>query len=489
MRGRPGGRQTGFYRRVSDSECEALYEAALSILERTGVRLLLPEAVELLHRGGALLKDDETVRISRGLVEWALRTAPSSISLYDRGGETAFTLDGGGTCYGPGSDCLHVLDHRTGERREPLMSDVLEGIAVCDSLEHIDFLMSLFLPRDVDARVADRHQMRAMLTRSSKPIVFVSYDTSGCLDAVAMAEALAGGADELSERPSIACYVNSATGLLHNREALEKLLFLSERNLPVIYVPGSQAGVTGPVTPAGAVAVAAAGVLTGLVLSQLTREGAPFLAKGWGGHGLDMRTMVYAYASPDARGTLIALFRALGIPTLGLAGASDAKLVDQQAVLEAALTLAIETVSRADLVHDLGYLESGMTGSLVQLAICDEIVDWLEHVMAGVDVGAEDLALDLVDEIGPDGQFLACEHTRRHYKAQWYPHLLERGTHEAWAAEGSTTLADRAAQRVEEILARAVEPAPSPADEELQTIVARAERSVNDQALRKRTAS
>jgi trimethylamine--corrinoid protein Co-methyltransferase len=315
-----------------------------------------------------------------------------------------------------------------------------------------------------------------MLNRTRKPLVFVTYDASGCYDVVAMAELAAGGAEALAAKPFLACYVNTATGLLHNADALEKLIFLAEHGVPVLYIPGSQAGVTGPATPAGAIAMFWAGVLTGVVLSQLVREGAPIVAKGWGGGGLDMRTMVYGYAAPDQRAAAIALGRHIGIPSFALAGATDAKVVDQQAASEAALTLAVESLSGPDIVHDLGYLESGLSGSLAQLAICDEIVGWLRHLREPLDVSDEALALDLIDEVGAEGQFLATSHTAKHFRELYYPTLFERATREAWTAAGGTTLAERAGRRVEELLDATPRPDPLACDDDLAAIVAEAEK-------------
>ena len=464
------------YQRLSGSACQRLHEAAVTILRRTGVRLELPRAVELLRDADCGVDDNGIVRIPPALVEWALERAPRSFTMYDRDGEPAMVLDGSRTYYGPGSDCLHIIDHRTGERRRPTMADVAEGVGLADALGDIDFVMSMFLPAHVDERIADRHQFRAMLTGTRKPLVFVTYDASGCRDAVAMAELVAGGAEALAAKPFLACYVNCSTGLLHNADALEKLVMLAERGLPVIYAPGSQAGVTGPATPAGAVAVFWAGVLAGLVIAQLVREGTPFVAKGWGGGGLDMKTMVYGYASPDQRATATALARHVGLPAFSLAGASDAKTVDQQAAAEAALTLAVEALAGPDLVHDLGYLESGLSGSLAQLAICDEMVAWLRHTGSPLDTGDEALALDVIDEVGPDGQFLAARHTARHCRELYYPTIFERATREAWTAAGGTTLAERAGRRVEELLAARPAPEPLACDHELCTIVAAAER-------------
>jgi trimethylamine--corrinoid protein Co-methyltransferase len=256
----------------------------------------------------------------------------------------------------------------------------------------------------------------------------------------------------LQERPIAACYINVTTGLVHNQEALQKLLYLAERGLPFAYVPSTQGGVTAPVTPAGALIVSQAGALVGLVLAQLQREGTPFIMPGWGGNMLDMRTMVQPYADPDKRALAPNLVHHLGLPMFALAGCSDAKLVDGQAAAEAALTLMTDVLCGAQIIHDLGYLESGLTGSLAQLAICDEIVGWLNHFVAPVDVSDEALALDLIAEEGPDGTFLESDHTYDHFRERWYPNLFERDNYPGWQAAGGLSLAERAAARVEEIL-------------------------------------
>jgi trimethylamine--corrinoid protein Co-methyltransferase len=225
----------------------------------------------------------------------------------------------GFNCYfGPGSDCLNILDHRNGERRKTAMDDVVDGVRLCDALPNIDFVMSMFLPSDVDPMVSDRFQMEAMLNHSTKPIVYVTNDFSGTLDAVRMAEVVAGGAGALREKPFVACYINVTTGLRHNKDALQKLLYLSERGLPFTYVPVTQGGVTAPVTVAASFVSMNAGVLAGLVLSQLKREGTPFIVPGQGGEGLDLRTMVSPYAAPDDRPLCRAMGHYYNLPIFGL---------------------------------------------------------------------------------------------------------------------------------------------------------------------------
>jgi len=462
---------------LTPDQCDRLHHASLDILERTGVRLYEPQALDLLRRAGAQVADGNRVRIPARLVEQALATAPRSVVLYDRNGQPVMPVEDHRIFFGPGSDCLNVVDHRTGQRRQPTLQDVMEGITVCDALEHIDFVMSMFLPGDVNQETADRYQMEVMLNTTTKPIIFVTYALSGCVDAVEMAEAVAGGPAALREKPCVACYINATTGLNHNQEALEKLLYLAGKGLPMMYIPGVMAGLTEPVTVAGSTAVKNAGALVGLVLSQLKREGTPIIAPGWGGVGLDMRSMVRPYCEPDHRGVAEALAHARGRPMFSLGGASDAKLVDQQAGIEAALTLMVEAVTGGHIVHDLGYLESGLSGSLAQLVICDEIVAWIKHFIQEIEINDETLALDLIDRVGPDGQFLKTEHTRRHFRERWYPRLFERENYAGWTSKGSKTLAERAADRVEEILAtHKGKPLPIENQRAIRAVVERAKR-------------
>jgi trimethylamine--corrinoid protein Co-methyltransferase len=440
------------YARLSRDQARRLHDASLEILARTGARLHHQRAIDLLAKAGASVTDGNLVRVGPGLVERAFSSVPRRITLYDREGHAALPLDAGRCFYGTGSDCLRIIDHRNGERRKPVLQDLVDGVRLCDALPNIDFVMSMFLPADVDPMVTDRLQLEAMLNNTTKPLVYVTNEFSGTVDAVAMLEAAAGGAEALALRPNGAHYINVTTGLQHNEEALQKLLYLAERNLPAIYAPVVISSISGPETVAGSVALINAGVMLGLVLSQLEREGAPFIVPGWGAEGLDMRTAINPYCAPDPRGTMHALGQLHRLPIFGLGGCSDSKLVDQQAAAEAALTLVFETLGGANLIHDLGYLESGLCFSLAQLAICDELVGWVERVTAPLEISEETLALDLIDEIGPDGQFLDSDHTLVHCRDRWHPRLFDRGDLQQWQSGGEKSLGEQAAARVQELL-------------------------------------
>ena len=451
------------FRKLSGDQVERIHNASLEILDRTGVCLYEPEALDLLKKAGVAVSEENRVRIPPGMVEWALSIAPRRVVLCDRSGRRVMPLERNNVFFGPGSDCPNVLDHRTGERRPGTVQDIVEGIRVCDALPNMDFLMSICIASDVEQQVADRYQMRAMLMNSTKPILFVTTGFEGCVDAVEMAQIVAGGEEELRRNPICACYINVTSPLRHNAEALQKLLFMAERGLPTTYTPVVLRGINGPVTAAGAMALANAGELAGLVLAQLKQEGAPVILTGGVNDMLDMRTMRDVYAAPENRVMLVELAHYYGLPIFGLAGASDAKLPDEQAAAEVAFSLILETLCGAQMVHDVGYLEGGMCNSLEQMVICDELIHYVKRFMQGLEVSEETLALDVIDEVGPHGDFLGTKHTKRHYREDWYPSLFDRNSFESWAAAGSKTLRQRASERVEEILAEH-EPEPLPPD-------------------------
>jgi len=461
--------------RLTEDQFRRMHEASLGILERVGVRLYFEEAVELLRKAGGRVEDGNRVYVPARLVEEMLLSVPKEVTLYDRRGKPAISLGGDCSYYGPGSDCLNIIDHRSGERRKPTVQDVADGAVICDRLPNIDFVMSMMLPADVDGTLADRYQMEAMLAHTTKPIIYVTYEMTGCRDAVEMAEAVMGGEEALRRTPNVACYINAVSGLRHNKEALEKLLFLASKNLPSIYIPASTAAITSPVTPAGSAALDFAGVLVGLVLSQLKREGAPVIASGMAPGGtFDMKTLVTSYCEPE-RTITTALSRHYGLPMFAIAGASEAKVFDQQAAAEAAVSLVVESLAGSNLIHDLGYLESGLTFSFAQLLLGNEVVSWIKAFAKGYEVNDETLALDVIAELGPEGDFLNSPHTLKHYRERWYPDLFERMTFESWRAKGGKNLAERAKEKIDAILAEhKPEPLPEKTREKLREIVLRA---------------
>jgi trimethylamine--corrinoid protein Co-methyltransferase len=441
------------YSRMGAQECEKIHLASLEILRRTGVDVHDEKARQILVEGGAQA-DGLRVRLPEYMVARALATAPKSFTLYDRNGKVAMRAGKYNTYYGGGSDCLNILDHRTGQRRRPVLADVKEASTLMDALPEIDFVMSAFLPEDVDQNIYDRYQMEVMLNNTTKPIVFVTPDFEGCVTAVEMCEAVAGSAQAFQARPFATCYINVTSGLIANAEALQKCIFLAEKGLPQLYIPLNAGGVNSPTTTAGCMASMNAGILLGIVLSQLVRPGAPIAVPGWNGGPYNLQTMVGNYVLADEQGVPTSMGKYYDLPVFGLGGSTDSKVMDQQCAFEATLSLMTSLLHGANIVHDVGFMDAGLQGSMQLIVICNEIMGFLRAATAGVVVNDETLALDVIDELGPTGSYMGHEHTVRHFKDAYYSKLIDKNPFSVWQKRGSTSMEGRAAKTIDEILAR-----------------------------------
>lgn len=446
------GQQGVRFQKLTADQCEAIHAASCRLLETVGVETHHERARAILAAAGASV-DGTRVRVPRRLVDWALGVVPKSFILHNRSGEPAMPVEGTNVFFGNGSETPYILDHRTGECRHGTLADVGEGVRVLDALPNIDFIMSLFVPWELEPKVAYLEQYRVMLSNSTKPTIFLSPSGVDIRAMVAMLEAVAGGEEALREKPRGLCYINVTHPFRHEFEDLDKLIFVAEKRVPYVYNPAVLRGASGPITQAGSIAVGNAGELFGLVLAQLVSDGCPATVSGGTADKLDMRTMIDIYSAPENRVAFTEMARFYGLPHFGLAGGSDSKSVDEQSAAEAALTLLTEALAGSNLIHDVGYMESGMSNSLAQIVICDEIIGWVRRFMEPMVVDEETLALELIERVAPMGDYLAEDHTLAHYDEDWYPGLFDQSRRDKWAKAGSRTLGEKACARVDELLA------------------------------------
>jgi trimethylamine--corrinoid protein Co-methyltransferase len=322
--------------------------------------------------------------------------------------------------------------------------------ALCERLPNIDFVMSMGLPEDAPRAIDDLVQVDAMLRGTRKPLLVAPRDGSVLARIQEMA-ALCG------EKESFAVYAMPSPPLMHDPDALTKVIGCAELLIPLVYAPAPNMGATAPRSITAAVLVGNAETLSGLVLHQHVGKGAPFVY-GIGAGAMDMRTMTDPYLAPDAllaqqAGTDMA--RHYRLPSFSYAGMSDSKALDEQWSAEAALSMAYGSLSRATLLHDVGYLESGLQSSYESIVLGDELVGYARQFMREVPVDDYALALDEIRAAGPGGSHLGTRYTRRHHREFWMPALLDHSVHDRWAAGGATTLGARVRERLAERLAAA----------------------------------
>jgi trimethylamine--corrinoid protein Co-methyltransferase len=439
---------------LSDSQIGDLHLAALEVLRRTGIRFFHAEALEMLKAAGAFVHDGNLVKFPAALIEEAIASAPGRIIMCNRSGDAAVWLEGTKVWFGTGSDCVNFLDPETGEHRRFTQADIVAGYHLCDALPNIHFVMSMGIPADVDPAVAYDLQMALMLEHTTKPLVFVTDDGESCWRAIEMAAAVAGSREALIEQQHILLYSEPSSPLQQSESAVDKLLLMAEHRLPIVHSPAPLMGGTGPITMASGLAMALAEIQSSLVVHQLKNPGAPFVV-GCGLHHLDMKSAQICYASPEFQLTKAAIAqmgRWYGLPTWGYAGCTDAKVLDEQAAAEAMLSVLMAKLSGANLIHDVGYVESGLTTSFEMIVLTDELVTLADNLMKGIEINDETLMLDEIHAVGPGGHFMDTDMTLKHFRDFWYPGLLDRGRRDQWLAEGATTLGQRLNARVREII-------------------------------------
>ncbi len=449
---------------LSPEKIEQLHEATMHVLATTGVRVRLPEVVELLVAAGCEVVDGDIVRIPRRLVEECLDMAPDSITLYDRAGkEKAMQLEGMNVHFGTGPTIQYVLDPETGERRDSTREDIGRAARIVDCLPNLDYAMTMGMTGGVTPQqlglnpmVTDRFDFAAMLLNTTKPLMFSNWSLDGLKDCYEMGVvARDGDEDSLRDRPFMMVYCEPTTPLMHDRDPLELAMFCANRSIPVFNISGSVAGGTAPVTLAGCLVLSNAELLSGLVVSQLTKKGAPVVYGGSTGP-LDMRTSVSIYSGPEAWLIQIAVKEMATfykLPDFNTAGASDSKRLDQQAAVDYTASIMQAMLAGSNVTHDLGYMESGYTASWEGIVLADEIIDFLKSFIKGIPVNEETLALDVIEKQGPGGNFMAERHTFDHFRYVWQPKLFDRGNHANWVKAGSKSLGTKLTERVRDILA------------------------------------
>ncbi len=446
----------------------AIHGAALEILEKTGIKMEHPRGLEMLASAGGRVYNGDWVKLPAYLAENALRSAPREIALYDQQGNKAMALTGGNPYFGTGSDTTFTMDLETGRRRRTALKDTANFARLVDGLDNISFAMSMSNPEDVPVADIYVYAFAEMVKNTNKPMVFIADSGRDLAKIYEIACLVAGGKDELRNRPFLLNYSEAISPLRFPQNVMERLLFCAENGVPLCLPSGSNAGGGAPVTLAGAMALGIAENLAGLILHQLAGRGSPFLF-GPNVSVLDMKTTVVSYGCPEWSLTQAALAdmrdELYGLPVWAFAGASDSKVMDAQAGAEAMFSIITAMLSRCNLIHDGGYLEFGNTSSLEMVTMNNELVAMSRFFVEGIPVNEGTLALDAIRRVaggGPGSIFLMDDHTFEHFmQAQFLPVLLDRSRYDVWEAAGGNDLYRRCNLEAKRVLAEH-EPDPKP---------------------------
>ncbi|MCG8643395.1 MAG: trimethylamine methyltransferase family protein [Desulfobacterales bacterium] len=454
---------------INEDQIKQLHMATLEVLERTGIKLTHPKALDLLAGAGARVEKDR-VRIPSWMVEDAIRKAPKRIVLGKRTGERTVTLERDKSYFGPSLDCIDYMDPATHKRSRFISPHVETTAALCDALPGFDWCMTIGMADDVPADIADRIVARKTMQFCEKPLVFCCKDTNSVKDIYDMALLLCGGRENFDRAPTIVHYSEPISPLVYYDPAVDKVLFCAEKGIPLINFPAPQSCGSAPATFAGTVVQAGAESLSGLVMHQLAGPGAPFIYGAFTTI-MDMRTSIFSYGAPELSlmtGALAQMAQHYKLPFFGTAGATDAKFCDAQAGAEAAFQCLSSAAIGSGLVHDCSsWMDHGNLVSPEFMVLVNDVVTSVKHYMEGIPVTKETLALDIIDKVGPGGHYLQEKHTMDHFKKIKYSDLFERQVYENWKKAGEIKME----QRLQELTLEKMKHRPNPlSDDVIKTL-------------------
>lgn len=448
------GIKGGMLKLLSDGDIEAIHNATLDVLRDTGIECYSEKIIEIFKEAGADVSDNR-VKIPEYLIKEALNKASSKILFCGRNSKNDILLEGNRIYYGyGGTPTPLILDHRTDELKRPTKEDMIESTIVGDALPNIDFMMTNAGVFDVPYEVEYLHELDVLLNYTEKPILYSAPGSYLAHKYIEMATVVAGGLKELQRRPFLFLYTEPASPLMLTKTQ-ENIIEFAKANIPIAIGPMPLSGGTAPGTLVGSFVTGASETLAGIVLAKLVNPHVPVIYGAWG-LMMDPKNGTCAYGAPEfaiGANTITAqMAQFYNIPSYGFGGCADGKLPDSQSGAEAMLNVLVAGQSGVNLIHDCGYLAGGMVGSVEQSVIVDDIVGMAKKIVEGVKVDDEHLAVDVINEVGPGGNFISHKHTRTHVDEFLVPELFDRTSLGTWQNNGSKGIGSVAKEKVEKIL-------------------------------------
>lgn len=460
---------------LSSDEVYDIHVATLEVLERTGVVVHEKRALRLLDDAGAIVDlKRETAKIPDYLIQEAIAKTPKSFIWHARNPKNSIRIGGTPTKFGPGGTCKNIIDMETGECRSPTEEDAVKMVRLIDALENIHIVYPPTRSPHISASVPERRifgiKRLAMTVKNSSKCL-----EGGGIEGLKIASALVGGEEELLKRPFMAGYVDPVSPLTHGKEMVDVILTSAKFGQPIFMTVMAIAGATAPATLAGTLVQQNAEILSGLLIAHLVNPHAPVIY-GSVSCIMDMRTTIASVGCPE-QGLISAaaaqIARYYGIPC-SVGAESDSKVPDAQASYEKAMSLMMGVMAGADLMDlFMGSTETYNTTSFEQMIIDDEMAGMALRSVKGIEVTDETLATEVIDRVGPGGNYLADKHTLHWFKKKRYnPKLSSRETRNTWEKMGSKDIREKAKEKAIKILA---EHEPEPVDktvwQKIETIV------------------
>ncbi len=455
------GLSGGQYKPLSNEGIITLHKAAISILEKTGMTFEsgLDDTLNMLENAGARVdRDQSRIRFPEKLIEAQVKKAPGRVILYSRDGKNDLELTENRVYLGTGGAAIKVLDLETGKPRSTTLQDIYQIGRIVDRLNHIHFYLRPCIPTDIAESDYDINMFYACMKSTAKHVMSGVNNEAGFHRIVDLASMIAGDKSLLQKRPFISIITSFAISPLKLCTQSTRIMQEANRQgIPVALSAAPMSGSTSPMTMAGTLAQLHAEQLAGICICQLTQPGAPILYGGIPGMA-NLKTMGYLGGAVECgmmNAAIHQLAHHIGVPNYNSSGLTDAKVPDAQAGWEKAMTTLLAAMGGSNYVHHAaGMLESMLAVAYEQFVIDDEIIGMSCKVLEGIQVDPDHLALDVIDSVGPGGNFMTSEHTMKYMRKEYFPGngVTDSRSRDKWEKDGALDARDRARNLAKRIL-------------------------------------
>lgn len=443
---------------LSAEEIVEVHQASLRILSECGVKIFSEKVLRMLEEKGVGVDwQTKTARFSPEMVERCIRLAPKTFDLYARDGKRAFTVGDSVPHCASGHNAIFCIDPRTLERRYASVQDVREFGIVSEQMATIDLVGVPLNPIDVPAKSTLLHAAKALFETTNKPLFFSTENSLVVKSLIEMMRVVAGRED-INNCPNAIIQLSPSSPLFWDGNTVEGVLECALAGVPLAVLPEPMSGVSAPYTVAGLLTENNTEFLSGLVIAQLVQPGLPVVyAASWTTY--DMKYSYAQIASPETTILRIAgcqMARSYEIPSHTTATNTDSNAYDEQHAWESVLSNMAAIFSENDIVMNSGMFASGLTTSLEQLVMDNEMNGYLKRIMRDTPVDRDSIAEEVIKAVGPQGNFMMEDHTIENLRSgEFYePTIRVNLKYESWQAEGAPTVDVYAGKIARDILAK-----------------------------------
>jgi trimethylamine--corrinoid protein Co-methyltransferase len=445
---------------LDDALMNRIIGEAREILRTLGVEIHNDAVLEMLSGHGVGV-DTQTrrARLTDGIIDRAIESAPRSFKLYDVLGNETHDFSGDTVSFTPGSAALNILDGVTGRIRKPDTADYVRYAKLVSGLDHIASQSTAFIPDDVHETVSDSYRLFLSLLYCEKPVVTGAFTVEGFEVIRDLQLAVRRTAEELERKPLTVLSCCPTSPIKWSDVTSQNVVDCARHGIPVEFISMPLSGFMAPVTLVGTLIQHTAETLSGVVISQLTRPGAPVL---YGGSPaiFDMRYETTPMGAVETMMTDCAyseIGKSLGMPTQAYISLSDAKQLDAQAGLESGMGATLAALSGINNVSGPGMLDFESCQSLEKLVLDNEICGMVQRLTRGIEPKEDFPALPRLEELLEEKHLLISKHTRRYLREEiTFPGpVIDRANRARWLEEGGLSLRERASREVERLVGQA----------------------------------